>query len=36
MDFKSVQSEDEGVSSQLVANIPIKKIKQQMVKNAGR
>ena len=36
IDFKSVQNqEEEGVSSQIAMNIPIKKIKQ-MVKNAGR
>lgn len=36
MDFKSVQDqEQEGISSQLVANIPIVRIKQ-MTKNAGR
>jgi len=34
IDLKSVQSEEEGMSSQLVANIPIKKIKQ-MVKNTS-
>ncbi|MDL2236936.1 cell division topological specificity factor MinE [Christensenellaceae bacterium OttesenSCG-928-K19] len=32
MDIRSVKGEEEGMSSQLVANIPIKKIKQ-MVKN---
>lgn len=36
MDFRSVPSDEKGVSSQLVANIPIKKIKQQMTRNAGR
>ena len=36
IDFKNVQNqEEEGVSSQIAMNIPIKKIKQ-MVKNAGR
>ena len=35
IDIKSVQNEEEGISSQLVANIPIKKIKQ-MVKNVSR
>ncbi len=36
IDFKNVQNEEEeGISSQLAMNIPIKKIKQ-MVKNAGR
>ncbi len=35
MDFKNVQGEENGISSQLVANIPIKKIKQ-MVKNTGK
>lgn len=36
MDFKNVQDqEQEGISSQLVANIPIVRIKQ-MTKNAGR
>ena len=36
IDFKSVPSEEEeGISSQLAMNIPIKKIKQ-MVKNSGR
>ena len=36
IDFKNVQNEEEeGVSSQLAMNIPIKKIKQ-MVKNAGK
>ncbi len=36
IDFKNVQSqEEEGISSQIAMNIPIKKIKQ-MVKNAGR
>ncbi len=33
MDIRSVRSEEEGISSQLVANIPIKKIKQQMMRN---
>jgi cell division topological specificity factor len=36
MDFRSVQSDEKGVSSQLVANIPIRKIKRQMLKNTGR
>jgi len=36
MDFRNVHSDKEGVSSQLVANIPIVKIKKQMTKNAGR
>ncbi|MEF9987535.1 MAG: cell division topological specificity factor MinE [Christensenella sp.] len=36
IDFKSIPSEDEeGISSQLAMNIPIKKIKQ-MAKNVGR
>lgn len=36
MDFKSVQDhEQDGISSQLVANIPIVRIKQ-MTRNAGR
>ncbi|WP_066644951.1 cell division topological specificity factor MinE [Christensenella timonensis] len=36
IDFKNVQNEEEeGISSQLAMNIPIKKIKQ-MVKNSGR
>ncbi len=35
IDLKSTQNEEEGLSSQLIANIPIKKIKM-MVKNSGR
>ncbi len=35
IDLKSVQNEEEGISSQLIANIPIKRIKQ-MVKNVSR
>jgi len=35
MDFKSVPGEDDGITSQLIANIPIKQIKQ-MTRNAGR
>ncbi len=35
MDFRNVQNEEEGISSQLVANIPIRKIKQ-MVRNSSR
>ena len=35
IDFKNVQNEEAGVSSQLVANIPIRKIKK-MVKNTSR
>lgn len=34
IDLKRVQGEDDGMSSQLVANIPIKKIKQ-MAKNTS-
>lgn len=35
MDFRNVPNEEEGVSSQLVANIPIKQIKK-MAKNTSR
>lgn len=35
MDFRNVQNEEDGISSQLVANIPIRKIKQ-MVRNSSR
>ncbi len=35
MDFKNVANAEDGVSSQLVANIPIKHIKK-MVKNTSR
>lgn len=35
MDLRNVSSEDAGVSSQLVANIPIRRIKQ-MNRNASR
>ena len=35
IDFRNVTNEEEGVSSQLVANIPIKKIRK-MVKNTSR
>ncbi len=30
IDLRSVQNEEEGITSQLIANIPIKKIKQMM------
>jgi cell division topological specificity factor len=35
IDLKNVPNEEEGISSQLVANIPIKKIKQ-MARNVSR
>lgn len=36
IDLKSVQNDEDGMSSQLVANIPIKKIKQMMKNSGGR
>lgn len=35
IDLRNVQGGEDGISSQLVANIPIRKVKQ-MVKNTGR